>query len=289
MADFTSCPDSRWCTRADAMLGVEGIHVRSVMATDAALFLRVETGETVAGCPACGVIAVGHGRREVRLHDTPCSGRPVCLLWAKRIWRCPDPDCPKTTFTEEHALAGPRTRLTSRAVGWAVDGLSRYDTSVSALAHQLGVSWHTLWNAIRLEGTRRTTAPGRLTGVNALGVDEHVWAHTGPPGTGMVTGIVDHTLDANGTVHARLLDLVEGRSGKAYADWLKEQGTGFAAGIKTAALDPFRGYANAIRDDLPEACHGPGCLPCRETRLGHGRGGPPPHPAGHTRPPRAHG
>jgi hypothetical protein len=40
---------------------------------------------------------------------------------------------------------------------------------------------------------------------------------------------------------------------KAYADWLKDRGTGFTAGIKTAALDPFRGYANAIRDELPEA------------------------------------
>ena len=40
---------------------------------------------------------------------------------------------------------------------------------------------------------------------------------------------------------------------KAYADWLKDRGTGFTAGIKTAALDPFRGYANAIRDELPVA------------------------------------
>jgi transposase len=64
---------------------------------------------------------------------------------------------------------------------------------------------------------------------------------------------VDHTRDADGTVHARLLDLVPGRSGKAYADWLNDRGNGFTAGIKTAALDPFRGYANAIRDELPEA------------------------------------
>jgi hypothetical protein len=69
----------------------------------------------------------------------------------------------------------------------------------------------------------------------------------------MVTGIVDHTRDAHGVVHARLLDLVPGRSGKTYADWLKDRGTDFTAGIKTAALDPFRGYANAIRDELPEA------------------------------------
>ncbi|WP_188573902.1 transposase, partial [Arthrobacter liuii] len=42
-------------------------------------------------------------------------------------------------------------------------------------------------------------------------------------------------------------------SGKAYADWLKARGEEFTTGIKTAALDPFRGYANAIRDELPEA------------------------------------
>lgn len=69
----------------------------------------------------------------------------------------------------------------------------------------------------------------------------------------MVTGIIDHTRDANGAIHARMLDLVPGRSGKAYADWLKEQGAGFTSRIKVATLDPFRGYANAIRDELPEA------------------------------------
>ncbi|MEE9095794.1 transposase [Pseudarthrobacter phenanthrenivorans] len=89
-----------------------------------------------------------------------------------------------------------------------------------------------------------------MTGVNALGVDEYVWSQTGPPGTGMVTGIVGHARDEN-VVHARLLDLVPGGSGRAYADWLKDRGTGFTAGIKAAALDPFRGYANAIHDELP--------------------------------------
>ncbi|WP_427132719.1 ISL3 family transposase [Pseudarthrobacter sp. S9] len=183
----------------------------------------------------------------------PCFGRPVRLIRAKRVWRCPDAGCPRSTFTEDHPLAGPKAKLTARAVNWATDALERFDTSVSALAHQLGVSWHTVWDAIKAEATRRIAEPRRLSGVDALGVDEHVWAHTGWPATGMVTGIVDHTRDAKGVVHARLLDLVPGRSGKAYADWLKERGKGFATGIKTAALDPFRGYANAIRDELPEA------------------------------------
>lgn len=94
------------------------------------------------------------------------------------------------------------------------------------LAHRLA--------RIRAEAARRIGAAARLKGVDALGVDEHVWAHTGPPGTGMVTGIVDHTRDTNDTVHARLLDLVPGRSRKAYADWLKDPGPGFTAGIRTA-------------------------------------------------------
>jgi len=38
-----------------------------------------------------------------------------------------------------------------------------------------------------------------------------------------------------------------------HGDWLKERGPAFAAGIKAANPDPFRGYASAIRDELPEA------------------------------------
>ena len=43
------------------------------------------------------------------------------------------------------------------------------------------------------------------------------------------------------------------RAGAAYGDWLTEQGPAFTSGIRTATLDPFHGYANAIRDELPEA------------------------------------
>lgn len=50
--------------------------------------------------------------------------------------------------------------------------------------------------------------------------------------------------------------------GKAYADWLKDQGTGFASEIRTAALDPFHSYANTIRNELPEACPGLGWVAC---------------------------
>ena len=67
--------------------------------------------------------------------------------------------------------------------------------------------------------------------------------------------MVDLTRDQHGRVlHARLLDVVPGRSGTAYAGWLKAQRRRRSPpGSKQAALDPFRGYANAIRDELPDA------------------------------------
>jgi transposase len=157
-------------------------------------------------------------------------------------------------FTEQHELVPPRAKLTSRAAAWATDALTVDDTTVSALARHLGVDWHTCWDAVEAEATRRLADPARLEGVEVLGVDEHIWR---PSRVGdahrAVTGMVDLTRDPHGQLHARLLDVVPGRTGTAYAGWLKGQGPAFISGVKHASLDPFRGYANAIRDELPDA------------------------------------
>lgn len=208
---------------------------------------------SLVGCPSCGVLAVGHGRRQVSLHDLPCSGVPVRVVWRKRVHRCVEEACETTTFSEIHELAAPRAKLTTRAIAWAVAQLRSHDIAVSALAEMLGVAWNTVWDAIAPVIQDQLAAEDRLTGVDALGVDEHVWSHTGPPGTGLITGIVDHSRDEHGRPRARLLDLLPGRTGTVYADWLAAQGPAFTAGIRTATLDPFHGYANAIRDELPEA------------------------------------
>jgi transposase len=65
--------------------------------------------------------------------------------------------------------------------------------------------------------------------------------------------MVDLSRDQNGCLHARLLDAVVGRSGSVYKAWLTAQPEGFVDGVEQAALDPFRGYANAIHDGLPDA------------------------------------
>ena len=151
-------------------------------------------------------------------------------------------------------MAPSRAKLTVRAAWWAISCIQRDNASVASVARRLGVDWHTVWQAIKPLLEELADDPDRLAGVDTVGVDEHIWHHQPRPGKGPKeqTGIVDLTR-RNGKPRARLLDLVLGRSGKAYADWLRSRGDAFTAGITTATLDPFRGYANAIRDELDDA------------------------------------
>ena len=65
--------------------------------------------------------------------------------------------------------------------------------------------------------------------------------------------MVDLTRTPQGKVKARLLDLVPGRSGAAYNEWLQARNKEFRDGIEIATLDPFHGYKNAIDDQLDDA------------------------------------
>jgi transposase len=235
------------------MFNADGMHVLDVRRGHRKLVITVETDAEATGCPQCGVLAIGHGRRQVKAADAPCLGVPVLIIWLKRVWRCAKADCSMLTWSETHPLIGPRAVLTSRAVSWATDALAHDDTTVSALARHLKVDWHTLWNAVRGEAARRVGRPERTRGVKTLGVDEHIWRPSHHGRDRAVTAMVDLTRDEQGHLHARLIDVVAGRSGVSYANWLKKQLPEFIAGIEHAALDPFRGYANAIRDQLPDA------------------------------------
>ena len=55
--------------------------------------------------PVLWVLAIGHGRLQVLLHDLPCAGVPVRVTWRKRIYRCPDSACEVTTFSASSATA----------------------------------------------------------------------------------------------------------------------------------------------------------------------------------------
>lgn len=250
-ARSAACP----CSRCDLLLGLDGVHVEGVDRCEGLLVVTVSSPATPAGCPSCGVIAVGRGRRRRVLHDVPGATR-VRIVWRQRVWRCVDDDCERKTFVEQvPTLVDRRGSITKRAITWAVGQLRREHATIEGIRRQLGTSWKTVWRAVEPELVRLAGDESRFDGVTSLGVDEHIWHHVDPRKRGPkeLTGMVDLTRDEQGKTRARLLDLVPGRSGKAYKDWLDQRGDTFRKNVKVAALDPFAGYKTAINDKLQDA------------------------------------
>ncbi len=253
--DHCRCgPGARWCALADALFDVPGMHVLEVHREPDPLVLTVESDADVGGCPSCGVVAVEHGRRVHEAADAPCFGVATRVRWRKRIWRCAEVSCPRGTFSEKHPFLAAPAKLTSRAVAWATDALAEDDTIVSAWRGTWGWTGTPAGTPSRSKPGGDWPTPPGCTGVRTVGVDEHAWRPSRIGDTHRAaTAMVDLTRDEDGHLHARLLDVVPGRSGSAYTRWLQAQTEGFVAGIEHAALDPFRGYANALRDELPDA------------------------------------
>jgi transposase len=237
-------------TPSVALLGLDGFVVLAAAEVAGEVELLVETTATVTGCPRCGVVAEPHGRRPVTVRDLPIAGRPTVLVWSKRLWRCLEPRCAQRTWSETHQAIRPRAVLTERARAWAMRRVGAHGETVASVCRQLGVGWHTVMRAVREYGQPLVDDPDRTEGVTGLGVDEHVWAHAGRRRrTGFATGIVDLTPGRP----PRLLDVVPGRTGKAYADWIGGRQQAWRERIRLAALDPFRGYATALATTLPDA------------------------------------
>lgn len=233
---------------ATVMLGLPGFVLLAVSEVEGELELAVETVAVEQFCRSCGVAAVAHGRRPVRVRDLPSAGRPVTLIWVKRIWRCAEPRCAKRTWTETSEPIRARASLTERARVEACRRVGRDGHDVAAVAVEYGVGWHTIMRAVVDHGRPLVDDPARLARVSAVGVDETAFlAATATHATEFVTGIVDLTGSA------RLLDVVAGRSAKALSDWVSARDQAWRDGITVAALDPFRGYATALRTQLPGA------------------------------------
>ena len=111
--------------------------------------VTVSTPPQLMGCPRCGVVAVGHGRRLRVLRDVP-GVVPVTIRWRQRTWRCPDAGCPVGVFVQQHSdLVRPRGSLTCRAVTWAISQLRCEHGTIAGLAGRLETTWKTLWRAVK--------------------------------------------------------------------------------------------------------------------------------------------
>jgi transposase len=232
---------------ASRLLGLDSFEVLAAQVVGGEWQLKVQTTSTLVGCIGCGVRAELHGRRTVRVRDLPVGGRPVVLLWCKRIWRCLEPACGVRTWTERTAAIGPRMVLTERARAEACRRVGTDAHAVAAVARDLGVGWATIMRAVADHGRPLVEDPGRLDGVAALGLDETSFlkaSRTVP--TRWVTGLVD--LEGG-----RLLDVVADRTRRAVDGWLGARPRGWLAQVGVVALDPWRGYASALVAPLGHA------------------------------------
>jgi transposase len=129
-----------------------------------------------------------------------------------------------------------------------------HDAAVSETAAALGVAWGTVWSQVEQRGRPLIDDPARIdpaaAPVSAVGVDETAFLRaTGAHPTRYATGIADLTPGRP----ARLLDVIEGRSGPVLAGWLAARDQPWRQRVATASLDPFRGYATALSSQLPDA------------------------------------
>jgi transposase len=232
---------------ASRLLGLDGFEVLAAEVVGGEWQLTVQTTATVVGCVGCGVRAELHGRRTVRVRDLPVGGRPVVLCWHKRLWRCREPACKVRTWTEQTAAIRPRAVLTQRARAEACRRVGKDAHAVAAVARDLGVGWATVMRAVRDHGSLLVDDAARLEGVVALGLDETTFLKaTQVAPTRYVTGLVD-------LEDGRLLDVVADRTRAAVDDWLGTRPVDWLAQVGTVALDPWRGYANALTARLGHA------------------------------------
>ena len=106
---------------------------------DGELHQLVETEASVVGCFGCGTRALSKGRRRTKVRDLSCGGRPVVVVWDKRLWRCGDADCDVKTWSETSPLIASRASLTERARVEACRQVGQDNHAVAEVGRSLGV------------------------------------------------------------------------------------------------------------------------------------------------------
>ena len=179
------------------------------------------------------------------VRDAPAGDVAVLVRWWKRVWSCPDGDCPAKTWTEHAELAGPRRVLTERAAVWATNRVAAVEGTPASIARGFGVSWSTVWSAVERIGRDRIDDPDRVGPVAMVGFDETVMqpAHRRRRRR-FVTAVVDV-----GT--GQVLDVFEGRDARHLREWMATMSPEWLAAIQVVSVDPHEGYRSAVINPHP--------------------------------------
>ena len=248
MSDATfACPDLTTFCRLDEL----GLEVTGQRLEPDRAVLACRVVEPDGWCRRCGCRGEPRDTVVRRLAHEPFGWRPTILLVTVRRYRCSG--CGHVWRQDMAKAAARRAKLSRRGLAWALEAIVCQHLTVARVAEGLGVAWGTANTAILDEGRRVLIEdPHRFDGVTAIGVDEHVWRHT-RRGDKYVTVIIDLTPIRAGTGPARLLDMVEGRSKKAFKEWLADRPQAWRDQVEVVAMDGFTGFKTATTEELPDA------------------------------------
>jgi transposase len=245
-ATFTR-PDLTTFTRLDDL----GLEVTGQLLKPDRAVLACRVVEPDDWCRRCGCQGVPRDTVTRELAHEPFGWRPTTLLLTVRRYRCAD--CGHVWRQDTTAAAEPRAKISRAGLRWGLVGIVVQHLSMARVAEGLGVSWNTANDAVLAEGQRLLIADSaRLEGVRVVGVDEHVWRHT-RKGDKYVTVVIDLTPVRDETGPSRLLAMLEGRSKKAFKDWLADRDQAWRDRIEVVAMDGFAGFKTATTEELPDA------------------------------------
>lgn len=232
---------------ADDLLGLKGFHIVAGEQTPDELILTVETtAESPPRCPNCGSQARALGRYPVHYRDLPSFGMPVRLIWKRRRWQCPNPDCGTKTWSEESEEMASGTTLTKRAAMEITRRVGQVD-SVKEVAEEFGVSWEVAMNAVTEFGEPLVDDEDRVGEVDELGVDETSFLKaTATHPTEYATGLVD-------LKKRKMIDFIEGNSADDLRGWIEQQPAAWLEGVKVVATDLTNSYRAGLSPALDQA------------------------------------
>lgn len=239
------------------LLGLDDMVVDRVeLDPDGTRVIHVSTANTPQACPSCATPATSVKGWVI---TQPCDllfPVPTRLLWHKRRWRCQQPACPRSSFTESVPQIPARKRVTGRLRAAAGHAVALAGRTVAQAAADVGLSWPVVHAAFLDHATARL--PDQPQPVAALGIDE---TRRGKPrftlntDTGTLEQTADrwHTGFVDLTGNQGLLGQVEGRSAGDAGSWLAARTQQWRDSVQVVAIDMCSAYRAAVREHLPHA------------------------------------